>query len=159
MKLKLLGILILSCICGLSTSAQKRKELKKYHVKTITETRTEEGKTIVEEKNVIDKNGNLIEKINYNKEGLVKSTFKYAYNASDDVVMEEEFGSDGKLKERKVYIYNGLGEKMEEHIFGSDLKLQKKHVYVYDAKGFKIERKTIDANGQLKATKKYVYTF
>ncbi len=143
----------------LNGNAQKRKDLKKYHVKTITEFKTEDGKSLIEEKNIFDKNGNLLEKTNYNKEGQLKSVFKYTYNASDDVVTEEEYGADGKLKEKKVYLYNGLGEKTEEQIFGSDLKLQKKHVYIYDAKGFKIERKTLDATGALKSVKKYNYTF
>ena len=61
--------------------SQKKKEVKKYHIKSVTSTDTENGKTVTDSKTVFGTNGEPIEEVNYDKTGLIKSTIKYKYNS------------------------------------------------------------------------------
>jgi hypothetical protein len=137
--------------------AQKKKELKKYGIRNITVTETHGSKTVNDSKTTYDSNGEVIEEINYDKEGAVKTTVKYKNNKDGDVIEESEYDDKNALKEKRQYKYNGLGEKVEELVTDKDNKVIKKSVYTYDSKGFKTEKKTYDANNNLISSKKYTY--
>jgi hypothetical protein len=155
-KLKIVCVMIfLSTFCF----SQKKKEIKKAGIKSISITETHGNKTITDSKLFYDSNGNILEEINHDKEGALKSITKYKYNSSGDIIEETEYDEKNILKEKRLTKYNNLGEKIEELILDKDNKQLKKNIITYDSKGFKTERKTYDANNVLVSTKKYSYSF
>ena len=76
-------ILIAILLQQLSFS-QSKKEVKMHKIKSSFTTITEKGKTINEGKTIFDSKGNEIEKIDYDKEGNVKSIHKIKYNSEGD---------------------------------------------------------------------------
>lgn len=149
----IIATLLLTGICF----GQKRKDIKKAGIRTITTTEVHGAKTLNDSKETYDANGNKIEEINYDKEGTLKGTKKTKYNKDGDVIEETEYDDKNNIKETVYTKYNALGEKTEEQYVDKDKKQFKKYVYSYDAKGFKTERKHYDGNNALISTKKYVY--
>ncbi len=139
--------------------AQKKKDIKKAGIKTITTTETQGTKSFNDSKVTYDAAGNIIEEINYDKEGNLKSTKKFKYNKDGDPIEETEYDEKNTLKEIKLTKYNALGEKTEEQYLDKDKKQFKKYIYTFSAKGFKTERKHYDANNVLISTKKYAYGY
>jgi hypothetical protein len=146
-------------LISLLTYSQKKKEIKKYRIRSITTTDIENGKTLNDSKTIFDANGEVVEEINYdNKDGSLKSHHKYKVNSEGDITEDAEYDKAG-LKEKKIYKYNSLGEKTEELIYDKNEKLQKRHVYTYDSKGLKTERKTFDGANAVISVKKYTYEY
>jgi len=148
-------IVLLLSFCG--AFAQKKKDIKKAGIKTITTTEVHGTKTFNDSKETYDANGNKTEEVNYDKEGNLKGTKKTKYNKDGDPVEETEYDEKNNVKEIVYTKYNSLGEKTEEMYVDRDKKQFKKYVYSYDAKGFKTERKCYDGSNVLISTKKYTY--
>ncbi len=153
--------ILLSALLVLPAYGQGKKTVKRNKIKTVTETRTEDSKTLTEEKTYFDREGREIERHTYNKDGELKTIhkYKYKYNSNDDVVEETELDAQGNQKEKRVVKYNNLGDKIEELWYDEKNQLKKRQLTTYDARGLKTERKTYDAQGNLKSIKKFVYTF
>jgi len=154
--MRVLNLLLL--LLPLLTVAQKKKELKKYGIKTIVATETHGGKTITDSRSVYNSAGLLIEETNYNKDGLLKSVTRYKYNSDGDVLEETEFDDKNNVKEKRTYKYNGLGEKTEELVNTADGKQLKRTVYTYDSRGFKTGKDTYDAANNLVSSKRITYS-
>lgn len=152
----LIAALLLLCF---ETNAQKRKEIKKAGIRTITTTETAGTKTFTDSKVTYDTGGNITEEVNYDKEGNLKSTKKYKYNKDGDPIDETEYDEKGNIREIKLTKYNASGEKTEEMFLDKDKKQFKKYVYTFDSKGFKTERKQYDGLNTLISTKKYTYGY
>lgn len=153
---------LLACLVfmvSLGSFAQSKKEVKKFHIKSVTEVDTENGKTINDGKTTFNKDGLVIEKVIYNKEGAIKVIYRYKYNANHDEIEEAIYTGLNLLKEKTTKTYNALGEKVEEWLYDGNLKLVKKYTYTYNRQGLKVERKTFDATGQMIAVRKYNYQF
>ena len=155
MKLKLICFF---CLIAFISTAQKKKELKKYGIKTLIVTETQGQKTINDSKTVYNSSGLAIEETNYGKDGLLKTITKFKYNASGDVTEELEYDDKAALKEKRTFKYNALGEKTEELVCDGSGKQIKKTVYTYDLRGFKSGKQIYDANNNLVTTKKMVYS-
>ena len=80
--------LLISCFF---CQAQKKKDIKKAGIKTITTTETQGTKSFNDSKVTYDAGGNIIEEINYDKEGNLKSTKKFKYNKDGDPIEETEY--------------------------------------------------------------------
>ena len=72
----LISVLFLSTL----SFAQKKKEIKKLGIKSQVVTETVNAKVINDSKTVYDKNGQITEDWNYDKDGHLKSITKYTYN-------------------------------------------------------------------------------
>ena len=96
MKNVLILVLVILSLAGFS---QKKKEIKKNRIKSIVVTDTENGKTINDSKTIYNTNGEVIEEVNYDKTGQVKSILKYKYNSEGDVLEEAEYDPKNQLKE------------------------------------------------------------
>lgn len=94
--------------------AQGKKMVKKLKIKSVVETETEKGKTITDNKSVFNAAGLVVERINYNKEGVIKSIHRYKYNKDNDEIEEAIYDAANLLKEKKVQLYNALGEKQKK---------------------------------------------
>jgi hypothetical protein len=160
MRAKIKHFLIFVLIMyGTLSFAQKKKEIKKFGVRSITTTQIQGAKTIKDSKSIFNTGGQLTEEVKYDKDGKFVSTTKYKYNMDGDVIEETEYDEKNILREKRTMKYNALAEKTEELVSDKDGKQIKKMIYVYNSKGLRIERKTYDANNNLAVTKKIVYGY
>lgn len=151
-------VILLLFLMSLVTYAQKKKEIRKYKIKSVTVTETENNKTLNDGKTVFDANGETVEEMNYDKDGSLRSHHKYKLNAQGEIIEDTEYDKEG-LKEKRIIKYNSLGIKTEELVYDKSEKLLKRHMYTYDGKGLKIERKTYDGANKVISVKKYVYEY
>ncbi|PBQ33864.1 hypothetical protein CNR22_19440 [Sphingobacteriaceae bacterium] len=141
------------------SKAQKKKEIKKYGVKTITSTKTLGARILRDEKLTYNSAGLLIEEIKYNNDGNLASILRYKYNSDEDVIEETEYNEKNVLKEKRTMVYNVLAQKTEERVVNGGGKQIKRFVYTYNSKGLRTEKKTYDAANVLVTTKKIVYGY
>jgi len=157
-RLKLYFVFLLS-LCCLGSFAQKKKDIKKYGIKSVTSTQTQGTKTIKDSQLTYNSNGQLVMEIKYDEEGALLSTTKYKYNFEDEVIDETEYDEKNILKEKRTMKYNTLSQKTEELVTDKEGKQIKKFMYTYDAKGLRTEKKIYDAKNTLMITKKIVYAY
>jgi uncharacterized protein YkuJ len=141
--------------------AQSKKDIRKNNIKGITEIITEyDGGKEVTHNDVsrkFDKEGEVIQEINYDKNGVLKEKTLTKNNKDGDKIEETIFDANGKQSKRFAYKYDGFGQKIEEIEYDAKNILFTKSVYSNNAKGLKTERKTYDAKGKLIQVKKYIY--
>src|SRR4051812_554403 len=92
-------------LISFNAGAQSKKDLKKNKVKSYKEIHTsvENGKEETHDALVqkMDGDGNVIEEIDYDKEGKIKSHFTAVYDRNGDKSEEQIMDEDGKLKKKK----------------------------------------------------------
>lgn len=114
--------------------AQSPKEVVKHNIATkqVVEIEVERGTKArsVEEFEAYDKNGNLIEKKDFNNDGELKEWVKYEYNEDEEVVKEIYLDEKGKVLESIVFVFKD-GLKKEKLYYDSKNRLVKKKVYEY----------------------------
>ena len=132
-KLIILNICLLLAFSGFSQSAKKVKNL---GIKTRTEwAYVYNGNKEIAYKESFkkfDSEGNELELIEYNQEGIILLHKSFTYNKNDDITKEITYNPDGTVSQTDKYKYSG--------------KLKK-------------ERETFDGNGKLVSRKKYIYEF
>lgn len=161
MKKHFFWMVIIIAFTSLNVNAQSKKKIREHKVvsETVYTTKTVNGKEvqIKDSYEEYDKNGNVVLKIEYNKEGAVKKTEKYKYNANKDKIEEIEYDGTGKLKSHFTYVYNSSGERIGEIEYDAAGKIIKQSLTTYDSKGFKVEKRIYDGDKKLIAVKKYTY--
>lgn len=153
-------IILFVAITGLGF-AQSKKEVKKYDIMAVTETITEvvEGKEVTRNDSYkkFDKDGNVLEEVNYDKTGKLKERIVRIYDRFDNKTQEITFDAANRQAKRETYKYNELGEKTEEVEYNDKNVLMTRSVFVTDRRGLKTEKKVYDGKGKLVQTKKYRY--
>ncbi|MEW6470102.1 MAG: hypothetical protein AB1458_14340 [Bacteroidota bacterium] len=152
-----------------ASSAQSKKKIKMYKIKSTTETTTEtiEGKEVTYKSvhSVFDKEGETTEKTEYRPDGSVKRKETKKFDGKGNV-LEETFyevkdnkgGTDkpGVKNTKKTYKYNSNDDVTEECEYDG-AKLLKKTVTSYNSNGDKSMEVTYDADGKL--LKKSVFAY
>ena len=148
---------------GLQSFAQSKKDIRKNNIKGITEVviEYENGKetTHNDVAKRFDKEGEVIQEINYDKNGVLKEKIVTKNNRDGDKIEEVFYDATGKQSKRFTYKYDSFGEKTEEIQYDAKNILLTKSIYSNNNKGLKAERKTYDAKGKLIQIKKYVYEY
>ena len=139
--------------------SQKKKEIKKFKIKSCLVTETQGSKTITDSKAVYDAIGRLIEETNYDENGIFIALKKYTYNKSGEINTEQKFNQSNQLIESSSFKYNIKNQKTEENVFNSKKQLIRKIYYLYNSNGLKIEKRTNDAQGRMISIKKFQYSF
>lgn len=182
-KLFYLAALLLISFPGFS---QKKKEVKKNHISSLTVYSTENnnGKEFKESVTKYDSNGNPIleeeykndgalvkkeeskytkgdrtEHVVYGSDGKVKKKVVTTWNGSKDKTQEEEYDGNGNLVKKQLFSYNAMGDKVAEIEMDGKGNLVKKSIYVYNSKGLKQEKKTTDAKGNVLYVKRFEYEY
>jgi hypothetical protein len=155
--MKWLVFYILIC-CSITANSQKKKEIKKYGIKTVVSTETRGGKTINDSKTTFNSAGLATEEIKYDTDGNLKSITKYNYTTSGEVLEEMEYNAKNDLTEKRIYKYNALDEKIEELTLNANGKQLKKIIYTYDKRGLRTAKFTYDAGNNLVVTKRTTYS-
>ncbi len=125
-KFIVLAFFILTCSTAYAQNKAGIKSVKEISVET-------KDKEVTRSFQSFDKNGNVIEEIEYDDDGRIKDHTKYEYNADHLKIKETHLTPDSKTEEVTMY--------------------------EYDAKGNRISKTVMDGNGKIKSKKKYVYEY
>ncbi|MEI6574903.1 MAG: hypothetical protein WCO63_01870 [Bacteroidota bacterium] len=154
--------LFLAMLLSYPLFAQSKKDIRNAKIasETTTVTQTDNGKDITykETYTIYDKNGNVTEQTEYNKEGAVKRKESNKYNADNDKTEEVVFDAKEKTTRKTSFTYNVDGSKTGEIEYDEKGIILKQSTYTYNNKGLKTEKKTFDGKKKLLSTKKYNYT-
>lgn len=160
--MRILPCLVLLFV-GTSAIAQSKKDIKKNKIKAITEQVTDYvgGKEITKTDSYkkYNKEGQVVEEVEYDKNGKFKRKIVSKYNEFDDKTEEAVYDAENKLVEREVYKYDSYKEKSEVLHYNERNELDSKAVYVVNSNGLKTERRLYDTKGKLLQVKKYIYAF
>jgi antitoxin component YwqK of YwqJK toxin-antitoxin module len=119
---------------GLHAQNLTKKEASQGNIKTVSEFTTnvadKKAKPMLESKCTYDKNGNLLEIIEYSNSGFVTLHESYEYNADGLKTVEIQYEPNGSVKKKHIYKYTG---------------------------NLRTERLTYDKKGTLIGQKKYEY--
>jgi hypothetical protein len=158
---KLLAFVII-CTTITFVSAQSKKDIRENKIvsETSNTTAVENGKEVTYKDSYIvyDKNGNVTEETEYNKDGSIKRKETNKYNANKDKTEEVVFDGKDKTTRKTTFFYNSGGQKIGEIEYDGSGKIVKQSMITYNANGFKTEKKTYDANKKLLSTKKFTYS-
>lgn len=103
-----------------------------------------------------DSEGNLIEDVQYNENGIssLKSCFKY--NSRGDKIEVEYYKENGILDSKRKYKYDSLGNLIEDILYNENGVMIRKSAYKYDMKGNIVEEINFDRDIINKLSKEYV---
>lgn len=171
MKKIVLLAAVIPMLFSATVFSQKKKDIKKYGIKSVTETTasTVNGKegTTKDAYKAFDKNGNIIESIDYYNDGTIKrketAKFDKYGNKLEEIIYEPAKrktdapapSADKNIKH--VTKYNSNNDKTEETEYDASGKVMKKEAYSYNTNGDKVIEITLDTEGKLK--KKVLYTY
>jgi predicted mannosyl-3-phosphoglycerate phosphatase (HAD superfamily) len=155
----LLSLIILFTV---SVSAQSKKDIRNNKIvsELCTISVTENGKDISykDSYTVYDKNGNIVEQTEFNRDGSIKFKEINKYDAKKNKIEKTEYSDKDKKTIKTTYGYNANDDKVMETEYDNTGAIYRQSVFLYNNKGFKTEKRTIDGNKKLIAIKKYIYS-
>ncbi len=173
MKRTIRGNIALIFLCFLFIQAQwcfsqSSKKVKNFRIKSTTEwiilyNGNEKLEPRKDTYTAFDKEGNVIEKIEYNKDGSVKKKETSVFDSKGNLMEESSFEPKAEKESKEAnnkkisYKYNASNDKTEENVYDTEGKLIKKILYTYNRNGDKSVELTMDANS--KVLKKSIYTY
>lgn len=157
MKTVLLALLMLGVFNG-ELIAQKKKEIKKNKIKSMSIYSTEGGKEFREMFIRYDANGNILEEGEYKNDGSVVRKEVNKYDKNNEQV-EHIIYNGPNIKKKVTSSYNAFGDKVTEIDYDDKGNVIRKSVFTYDKRGLKQEKKVYDSKGNLISTKRYNYEF
>ncbi|HEX3009662.1 MAG TPA: hypothetical protein VHO90_18805 [Bacteroidales bacterium] len=131
---RLLQISVLLIIYSLSASAQKKNPPRDNNVRSVTEYKQDiqNNEPKVKESYVLyDKNGNVLEEIEYDSDGKAKYHMKYQFDVNNNKIKEIELNSSGKIVRTTEYKYSG-NLRTEKNTYDGAGKLKTKRTYQYE---------------------------
>src|SRR3954470_16270865 len=107
-------------LIGVSASAQSKKEIKKFKIKSTTVVATEivdgKEKSRTDSYEKYDNSGNVTEVEEYNKDGSFKKKESHKYNKNNDPTEEVIYDEKGNVKSKTVTEYNSNKDKVAETV-------------------------------------------
>lgn len=115
--------------------AQKPKEARELNLKTkttwVTEKKGSKELNYKYKEQRFDKDGNLIEDIEFNSKGFIVHHVAYEYSG-DRKTKELVFNKEGKILSRIEYIYSKKGTLSEIQYYDSNSQLIRKEQFIYE---------------------------
>ena len=133
--MKVLVALMVVLVANGTLHAQKKATAKENNVRSITEYKQDiekNGPQLKEAYILYDKAGNILEEIEYDSEGRVKTHFKYQYDANNNKIKEIEINPSGKTVRVNEYKYNSNNLRIERNTYDGAGKLKSKRTYQYE---------------------------
>lgn len=159
--LKNLTLLLVFLLFIMPIHAQKKKDLLRLRINSITETYedVEDGmKAVKANYTRFDRNAEVVEEIIYDKEGKMESHLLFEYDAKGVKKKETSLNSKGQKVKTTEFEYNSDGEKIREIELNAKGQKEKTVEYKY-VNGMRTERTILLPNGKVKSKRKYVYEY
>lgn len=164
----LIILLIFIVGTGFSGYSQSKKLLRTYGITKKTETvvKYKDGKAedpYVSEVEMYDKNGEWIERIDYEKDGAIKKreVRKYQKGILVEEIQDKPQEKDGSGKsssyKHRVYVYNKKLDLMEEMDMSRKGEVKQKETYTYNKYGDVDTRIKTDKDGKQESIENYTY--
>lgn len=137
MKFLTTTYIVVSClfIGMVSLNAQSKKDIRENKIKsqTVLEIFIEEGydQPVVEQKEIYNEDGDVIELIEYNKDSEVTRWEKYEYDEDGNVILQVFLDNKGKVEKKEKTIYKD-GIRIERQFFDNKDRMYKKKIYEYE---------------------------
>ncbi len=148
-------------LAGHIAFSQSGKEIKTNKIKSITTWQNDKddspAKVYKDTYEVFDKNGNTTTKIDYKKDGSIKSRQQFKFDKDNNKTEELEYDGNNVVITHKTYAYNAFGKRTEEKEFAPNGELTRKTTYTLNASGDKTAETVTDAKGAM--LKKVEYTY
>jgi hypothetical protein len=127
-------LIVILSVYTIPVTGQSKKLIREQNIKTIKvyEERPQKNKEkLLESLTRYDRNGNIIEEIEYNNEGELKSHKKCKYDEFGNKIEEIEFDEDGQKISTTIYTYqqNLRTEKVE---YNEKEKVKSRKTYMYE---------------------------
>ena len=134
--LRIAGIIFYTLLfVSIQTMGQSKKTILEKEIQSLTvlELFIEEGikEPLIEEKQIFNEDGELIELITYNKEGDVTKWEKYLYDEDGNIIEEIFLDSRGKIEKKEKTIFKE-GLRVERQFFDNRDRMYKKKIYEYE---------------------------
>ncbi len=126
----MVGLLILT----ISVSAQKKNTVKENNIRSVTEYKQDtekKGANIKESYTLFDADGNVLEQIDYDATGKIKSHIKFQFDSENNKTKEIDLSPEGKVLKTTEYKYSG-DIRTEKNIYDAAGKLKTKRTYKYE---------------------------
>lgn len=150
-------------------NAQSKKMLRTYGITKRTTTtekfndNNEALPSFVSQIERYDKNGEWVEKIDYQENGEIKKHEKRSYHnrllidESVDRPQEKEWTEKTPSYDRRIYVYNKKRQLIEDRDVSRKENIKQRREYLYNKYGDVIERKVFDKTNELRYTDFYSY--
>ena len=116
------------------TTGQSKSEIieKGIESRIVYELFIEEGmkEPVIEEKEVYNERGELLELIQYNNEGEITKWEKFSYDEDGNLIEQVFLNRKGKVEKKEVTLYKD-GLRTERQFFDSRDRMYKKKIYEY----------------------------
>ncbi len=145
-----------------SVSAQSKRDISKYNIKSSTVTVDEPDKNdnMISRTDRVytwDKSGNLTKEFEYSKDGKLKKGVEIKYGKANKVMEEIYYNESENIEEKINYSYNRLNKKTEEIVYNGSNEIIRKTKFEYNGFGELISEATTDKNGNILSQSLYEY--
>ena len=115
-----------------------------------------DGKKLFGRRYKYDDDGNLVEEINYDINGLAQ-TWKDKYDNDGNKIESNVYDKDREPISKIKFKYDDDGNKVEENMYEINGELIAKFQFKYDDDGNRVEENSYDKNGELYLKRNYKY--
>jgi hypothetical protein len=159
-------ICIFSFFMIVNSGYAQKKRLKQGKVQRIItmQKKQVDANLVKQVEEVLDKDGNTLEELNYDDDGELEGKIRYKYDTFSNLLEKEVFAREKNgnskavvLKEKRAYQYNGFNELTEEQVYNEMGALGKKYVYEYNRFHLLTVRTTYNSENKVIQIKKYIY--
>lgn len=142
------------------TFAQKKNQIAERNIKYMTQHTVDNRKDNKSEKTIFsryDKDGNVIEQIEYNEDSSITKWEKHSFYKNGEENLFLELDAVGKQKKKVIGIFDAFGNKSEEVIYNANDSLIEKTVFEYNNFNDKVAETVYDKNGEMKTKAVFEY--
>lgn len=105
-----------------------------------------------------DTHSNEISQVEYNINGIIRSSREYSYDTAGVNLLKEVFFNNKNIAVKlRTFNYDGADNAIEQITFGIDDKIESKISSTYDSKGYKTEQSVYDRDNKL--ISKWLYNY
>lgn len=158
--MKSVFIILTFCLIINQAFAQKKNQIADRNIKYMTQHTVDNRRDNKSEKTIFsryDKDGNVIEQIEYNEDSSIAKWEKYSFYKNGEENLLLELDPNGKQKKKVIGTFDSFGNKIEEMTFNAEDSLIEKTVYSFNNFNEKVAETTYDKNGKIKTKAVFEY--